>query len=113
MFIVFHEPPPNMHEGKYEPRKHFEPLKEMNFAFGEVSFDTESARGKVIARLPINGFVPSTEDFAADWKDIRNAIGSILSSIADAGKYSPKFWFLPDLRRRSDCRPSVQPRWPT
>jgi hypothetical protein len=85
MSVEFNEPKPNRPRGKQKPMKHLEHLKEINFAFGTVSFDTDTVRGRVIATLPINGFVPSTEDFATDWQEIRAAIGNIVSSIADAG----------------------------
>lgn len=85
MSIGFIEPRPGMSDDKPKPGKHLKRLKEINFAFGNVSLDDSSVRGRAIATLPINGFVPSTDDVATDWKEIRAAIGDIFSGIADSG----------------------------
>ncbi|RFU26954.1 hypothetical protein B7463_g9394, partial [Scytalidium lignicola] len=87
MSIAFREPHPPLDDNddsKPKPRKLFEHFKIVNFQFGDVVLDTDCAPGKVIATLPINGFVPSTEEHAEDWKKIQAAIGNIVSSVADA-----------------------------
>lgn len=86
MWILFLEPRPERSQSgdDRKPESHVEDLRQMNFGFGSVSFDTDSIPGKKIATLPINGFVPCTPDFASDWQDIQAAIGKIVSSVADA-----------------------------
>lgn len=84
--VAFIEPWPRGKEGDNDdkPKNHLEDLRRMDFGFGPVSFDTDSVPGRTIATLPIIGFVPSAEEFVADWQEIRAAIGDKLSIIADA-----------------------------
>jgi hypothetical protein len=86
MRVAFLEPRPELNQDGviHKPKSFVEELRRMNFGFGSVSFDTDSIPGKKIATLPINGFVPSSPDFASDWQEIKAAIGKIVSSIADA-----------------------------
>lgn len=88
MMIGFFEPPPERNgtdnDRPHKARKHLEDLRRMDFGFGSISLDNDTVPGRTIATLPINGFVPSVADFASDWQEIREAIGVILSSVADA-----------------------------
>ncbi len=59
-------------------------MEQENFSFGPITHDTDSVPGKTIATLPINSFLPSTEESVEIWKDIRAGIGKKLSSVADA-----------------------------
>ncbi|KAH8585950.1 hypothetical protein B0O99DRAFT_602884 [Bisporella sp. PMI_857] len=69
MRILFVEPP-NDPNPPHEPPRHLEDLRRLNFGFGSISLDKETVPGKIIATLPIFGFIPSEECFASDWQEI-------------------------------------------
>jgi C-terminal processing protease CtpA/Prc len=58
-------------------------MQDIGFGFGKVTFDNFSIPGSVIAKLPINGFVP-TEKTLPVWQLLQNAISEILNSVARA-----------------------------
>jgi hypothetical protein len=69
---------------KLEPR--LVDLEERNFSFGSIwciTLDTDSLRGKSIATLPIDSFLPSTEKYVKIWKHIRTGISAKVSMVAD------------------------------
>lgn len=86
MFIMFMEPFPERNQS--DPDKNsssrIEFFREMNFGFGNISFDNTSVPGRTIATLPINAFLPLDPKFSTDWEEIRAAIVDIVSSVADA-----------------------------
>jgi hypothetical protein len=86
-------------EPKHGPT--LEGLKQMNFGFGSITLDTESAPGKTIATLPIQGFLPSSEKTWDIWREIRAAIGERLSRVAGADA------LLVDLRDNNGGDPST------
>lgn len=88
MGIYFIEPPRLKHPEMKDQEPKFEPrlvdLEEENFSFGPITLDTDSLPGKTIATLPIDSFLPSTEESVAIWKHIRAGISAKVSMVADA-----------------------------
>ena len=88
MGIHFIEPPHLKHPEFKDQKPKFEPrlvdLEERNFLFGPITLDTTSLSGKTIATLPIDGFLPSTENSVEIWKQIRAGISARVSMVADA-----------------------------
>ena len=88
MLVTFLEPSPetngNADSTKPQPKSYLETLRLNNFGFGVTSVDTQSSPGRSIATLPIDCFVPTDAKIASDWKEIRAAIGDIISCVADA-----------------------------
>jgi hypothetical protein len=88
------QPPP--------PGKLFEDLRRMNFGFGSVSLDHTTIPGRIIATLPIKGFVPGTDpESVPNYQDIRAAIGNIISKVSDADA------LLVDLRQNFGGQPET------
>lgn len=88
MGIHFIEPPNFKHPEMKDQKPKFEPrlvdLEERNFSFGPIALDIDSLLGKTIATLPIDSFLPSTEESVEIWKHIRAGISARVSMVADA-----------------------------
>jgi hypothetical protein len=73
--VGFIEPPPNNgddDDGGRKPQKLFDLLRTIGFGFGNRSI--EMIKSKKLGFLPIDGFVPSTPEFASDSAAIQAAI---------------------------------------
>jgi hypothetical protein len=67
-----------------KPMKLLQFMREINFGFGSVSWDLNTAPGKTIATLPINNFLFTDPKFVEDWRAIQQNMGNILSYVVSA-----------------------------
>jgi len=78
--VVFTEPRGNISNEMRRPQNHLEHLRQMNFGFGTISFDTQTVPGQTIATLPINQFMPSSADFQPIGKRFGKRLAIFLTS---------------------------------
>jgi hypothetical protein len=100
MYVIFTEPTSTSPQPD-KPGKRFREMADINFGFGAITRDEDTVPGRVIATLALEVFIPILPSSASGWEEIRSAVGTRLSSIADADA------LLLDLRNCYDGEPET------